>query len=399
MSENIFSKTENILELYMYATGKSEVPPAWHKWCCLTMVAASLADRVWFENGPWQKLAPNLYTMLVGPSGLGKGMAIDFAMQFTSDIHNVIYGVATKHGLVDQITAEYDGSSLVPPSKILLVQPELAEAVGTGNLADTFVKGMTSFYNPSTKAYEEKTRTHGLKQAKDKHCINWLSGSTQEWIGDCVSLEAMMSGFFGRTCTVPGFYKFDERVYEIVKVPQYDEVVDYLKERFRELFILEGPFEMLPAAREEDENWYMNRPAPTPEMAPFWKRQHDLIKKLAMLLSACDHLDRTITRTHIVEAQKLAKEIESYMPIIMAKAMQDHKRQDNHKILAEIRRMPRGIHRTNLSRFASKLGINAKQLDTILAELIEMEMIESFSRSRRTWYRGRADHVIDWSQL
>ena len=74
-------KNKNFLHLYNYLTGDSEIPKGYHGWAALSLLAALAEKRVWFEKFKGSKIYPNIYTLLIGPSGVGKGGAIGHAMR------------------------------------------------------------------------------------------------------------------------------------------------------------------------------------------------------------------------------------------------------------------------------------------------------------------------------
>lgn len=395
-----FDETENILELYMYLAGKSEVPDTWHKWTCISIVAACLSDRVFYRKLAHKVLPPNMYTMLVGSSGLGKGAAIDFGLQFFHPRMNLLYGGATKQALIDRMTKDQElEEEEIAGSKIFIVHDELGEAVGTGAIADSFIKAMTGWYGQTSMAFEENTRMHGRKVLSEPPCINWLAGTTHEWLKDSIDVKAMLSGFFGRVCTIPGECDYSKRIYRQTTPLDYDIVKQYLQERFYELTFLEGEFQMLPAAQEIDEYWYMNRPNPEEEMAPFWRREHALVLKLAMIMSACDSLDRTIQPTHIVQAQDLIAEVKEYMPVVIEKAVKGGVLTLQDRVKKKIFESHDGIRRTALVRYIFRYGAHARDLDEIIKQLKASDSIEEEKRYNKCYYVKKKKPIINWGDI
>ena len=391
-------ETENILELFLYAAGESEIPTSWIKWSGISAIAASLSDRVYYRKYAWKVLPPNMYIMLVGDSGLGKGGAMDFALQFIDPRMNLLYGSTTKQSLIDRMCGEAEEGEM-SKSKVFIIQDELGEAVGSGQVADAFIKAMTGWYGATSGTIEENTRMHGRKVVSDPPCINWLSGTTNEWLRDAVDYKAMMSGFFGRVCTVPGKSDYDNRIYRPQIVRDYDQVVGYLKERFEELTYLNGEFQMLPAAEELDREWYENRPKPSQGMEPFWRREHALILKLAMILSVCDYMDLVIHPKHIIGAQELVREIRSYMPEVIEHAAKGGVTTAASRVQAKIYEHKLGINRTDLLRFMNRFGLKAMDLDTIITHLSQQDLVETSKRGQRTWYIRKSKPGILWGSV
>lgn len=395
---SILDSTENIMDLYMYAAGDTGTPQSWNRWVCISMVAAALSDRAWFQKLQHKVLAPNLYVMLIGASGVGKGNAIDFGLQFKHERMNMLYGAATSKALLDRMCAPTQPGD-IPNSKMFIVQDELADAVGHSNVASAYIKSMTAWYSAGNGEIEDNTRMHGRKVLEERICMNWLSGTTVEWLQEAMDYRAMMSGGFGRVCTIPGAYNYDKRVYRPAPIRDYNIIVDYLRGRFEELTFLEGEFEMLPAAEERDEQWFHDRAAPREGMEPFWMREPALMLKLAMIMSACDSMDRIIRVSHILKAQELLKEVRDYMPKVIEQSAKGGLATATDRAMNFIGEAKRGRTRTELSRFLGRWGIKASEVSQIVETLLEQERIETTRRMNKTIYTAKIAPAIYWESL
>ena len=82
---------------YIKYTEDSEPPQSYHIWCGIGTIAGALQRKVYMKWGK-QIIRPNLYIILIGPSGQGrKGNAIDYVreMIYTSGTY-VIEGATTR---------------------------------------------------------------------------------------------------------------------------------------------------------------------------------------------------------------------------------------------------------------------------------------------------------------
>lgn len=66
----------NIVEKFLHLTESSDAPYIYRKWAILVTCAAIFNRSVWTSIRGGMPLFPNLYTLLVGPPGTGKGMAL-----------------------------------------------------------------------------------------------------------------------------------------------------------------------------------------------------------------------------------------------------------------------------------------------------------------------------------
>jgi len=85
---SIIDDDKDFISLYHYSAGKSEIPVVYHFWCALSVIAACVQDRVWFNKFRSTYLNPNLYIILEGGSGDGKGIAINHAGHILGGLKN-----------------------------------------------------------------------------------------------------------------------------------------------------------------------------------------------------------------------------------------------------------------------------------------------------------------------
>ena len=305
----------NFLEIYMHAAGKSDIPPQYHRWVALTIIAAAVADRVWMRKSiNMPKIIPNMYTILVGPTGVSKGLAIDFGLEMITDRILVHYGSATYKSLIDYMVNS--------GSQFLLVMPELASDLGGRRMADMMIKHLTEWYTAFGRTMTEGTRLHGIKTYEGP-TINAILASTPEWLVESISREAVASGFFGRSVVISAPYDLKSKIYQPTVPTDYDECLKELQGRLLQMTYLEGEFKMTHQAKDLDEFWFNTRREPLLGMEPFYQREPILALKLAMIMSLTDSFDLVVDAQHIEAAQKLLRELKQYMPQIMEDCLAD----------------------------------------------------------------------------
>ena len=394
MPKSILDTDRNLVRLYLHHTGDSEIPAEFNLWSCLSLIAACVADRVWIEKHRGKKLTPNLYVALIGPSAVGKGEAIDTALTFVRDNPrvNVYAGKATPQHLVARMgkpRRDEQGRLILENAKMFLVTPELSMALGKGEQADSLVKHMTELYTGRDYPFRDGTVTRGEVTVKG-YCINWLAGTTKEWLIDCVPKEAISGGFFGRMVAVPGKYDFGKRLVRPIYPPDYDQVVDHLRERIEILTHIEGEVHMSAKAREVEDRWYNERPSPSDEsLAPAWKRQHDLLLKLAMILALaspeCVPEQLVIRSGHVLQAQRLCQSALKVMPELMIAAAETQDTAGLAAVSTYLRRMKQVQHST-LLRYVSTKGLNAEKMRLVIETLVQAKYVRRVSSSRGMAY-------------
>lgn len=398
---SILNETTDLLELGMHLAGRTEVPRQWFEWSLISMIAASVGDRVYYQRFPWERLHPNMYIFLIGPSGTGKGQAINFALQLEHPVQNLWFGEATNKGLKDVFGSSNsirpaDGST--PPWVIHLVQTEMADAVGPGNMANALIKSMTNWYNPTKHNFSESTRTHGEKMHPPP-VINWLAGSTVEWLLESINREALLSGFFGRVVPVPGDYDWSVRIYDPMDYApsDYEDVLVYVCQRINALTAipLDTPMTIRPEARRIDKVWYEEMQPPERELIPFFRRMPDLSTKLAMIFSLCRSQSLVIEEDDIFRAHRYVTKALRDLRDLMNSSIGSRSYLIVESIISFLRQRGGWVSRQSLVSHGNKWRISPKEMDELIKEADAMGKIEQRKRSGRNEYRYKSTTAVN----
>lgn len=329
----LLDPSATFLDHYLHYCGDTQVPHQFNSWCGIALIAAAVADRVWYEKFKGKKLAPNLYVALVGPGACGKGEAIDNVLRLATahPTINVYNGRSTPQFLTEYMSkARAEDGSLVSPkapiavhqnNKIFVAHEELGESIDKGESADRLVKFFTKNYSVRPYLVHDGTIMRGLK-AVESPCINWLFGSNMTWLMDVFPESSIAGGTWGRIIGVQGAYNFKHRVRKPLYPTDWEDTKRRLHERLDELTQLDGEFTMTDTADKIADVWFYNRDEPVDDsLAPAWIRQDDLVLKLAMILSLSESCDLRIRKRHMEAAQKLSDDVLSKLADIQATAM------------------------------------------------------------------------------
>jgi hypothetical protein len=372
-----------IIDLYMQAAGRSEVPKEFHFWSCLSLIASCVADRVGLVKDR-KPMPPNLYIFLIGPSGVGKGTAMEMAEDLCPRLVNRYAGRTTAQYLIDRMDAgETSLGATDAATKLWLIMHELGACVGRGDQADTLIKITTDLYTGSTRVTAEGTRTSGGKEVRECS-LNWLAGTTMNWLHDTVAWSAMEGGFLARVVPVIGVYDFsqDNRYVRTIYPPNVKKILAKIAGRLLRLTMLKGRFNLSASAESIDEQWYLHREPPSDELLqPWWKRQHDLTLKLAMAFSLAESPSLLIRGRHMAQAQKLSDQIANRLPDIIRHAKTNDEARDVQLVLDEVLRSKQIQHSPLLQRLSSR-GITAKRLRDAVDTLSEANLIR-ISKTKR----------------
>lgn len=388
VGQSILELTRDIVELYLYSRGLSETPREFDEWSCLTLISACLGDRVWKTKGLSQ-VRPNLYTFLIGPSGLGKGEAIDmatgYAECFPPAAVDVFRGEITAKGLLRYLGRKTKDNAAHPT--FFLICEEMGMSVGEGPLARDFIKGLTGLYKGSHK-YRKATSDLADTVKIEKHNIVTLFGSTRPWIIESVPRSAIEGGWFARTAAIEADYH-DVRYPTPVVPPDVGAVQAHLHARFAHLCGVAGEFVLTSDAQELHDHWYEERPRPVDEaILPSWRREDDLVYKLSMLVACAEGLDEglVVTAKQWTRARQLAARAMRNVPALIRYASQTPETEKLDMVARTIQRAGRIPHSV-LLRALSGRGVDAKMLnERLLPTLLQERRIAVVNGSAMRTY-------------
>jgi hypothetical protein len=386
------NETTNFIALYEYHVGKTEVPVLFHRWSAISLLAACMGNNVWLEKFPGVKLYPNLYVLLIGESASGKGIAIDVATDFAEqepEIINPFRVSGTKRGNIELLAQPkrfpdpwYHGT------RMYMIAPELVNNVGSGPLADDWVRWMTDMFTIKG-TYTDTTGMYGVKQLKDP-LINWLAGSTEGWMRKSISEDAITGGFFARTVVVPGEIDYAYRIHKPSIPADFAEIKEHLRHRVYYACRAYGRMVLSPEAEVIDASWYNNRPAPSEEsLSAIWKRQHDIVLKVAMVLALSDLLlwdgnyDFTVKAKHIQLAQTLVDGVRANIGDIVKLTTDTRESGYYAAVVKPIQDARNGIAHTALLKKVYPKGIGARLLANLIATLMEAGHVQVETRGDR----------------
>ena len=377
----ILNETLNFYRLYQHCMGTSEVPQVYHYWSCLSLVASVLEDRVYFELYRDEPVYPNLYVMLLGPSGVCKGLAIGAAKRLLDKADNVeintYRGQLTAPGLVDVLggRAERDKElNYINDAKLWLLMDELANDIGAGGptMVRSFLKMMTELFT-GHYVFNTGTRMHGYVTI-DNACVNWLCGTQKAWLLDVLTRDMVHSGFTPRLFPV-----FSGYVNEAVKWPDYppdrDQVYEHLKARLLMLRCISGGFKITPQADAVYSKWYEERVPPDDDMLrPFWQRQREFMFKLAMILSVMDAGPLVINSNHVCRALGLISQATRWHQQLIEVASVTRETVDINEV-TELLMKKKVITRSALLKGVHRRGYNAYRLEKVMKDLLQSEQV------------------------
>lgn len=383
---------EGIVQRYVHLTREFEAPASYHVFSLLSAISAATARRVVIDRGGY-RLWPNLYILLHGPSGLGKGIASDHAISLVRRAMGSGF-----REYPDDLTAEglfrlmYDQSQKNEPSIGLVYADEFADLLGGQDYKSEFAKRLTKLYACQDKTGTGRSGT-GERWAEQVFLVI-LGCSQEDWLRT-LPIHAVKGGLFARIITVPEYEKRHWKYKPNVDMELAQKIQDELAERLAE--IGDGGV----AVQDEDaakfgEEWYLKEaerwPKLDPIILPWCQRRLDHAFKLAYLNTLLEgdggplRIDKEGMEWGIEVVEWLTPRIERAF-----QRMNETKSGEIHRIIMEQVEHAGGM----LSESTLRLGLgnryNKRQIDEGIIHLLSCDEVV---RQERHKGRGKMDWVL-----
>lgn len=374
-----------------YVSAASEAPLDFHFWSGLTAISATLRRRVWVSRGTYN-LFPNLYTVLVGSPGIGKGSAIN-------PVLGILKEAGTANMLSDRVTIEYvlesmaNGWSGVTPGvakgsvsvaidhSALLVSRELSVFI-TASQATLPI--LTDLWDSVEGDYSYGTRHKGNYKINSP-CLALIGGSTQEWLISSIPSSAIGGGFTRRVNFVVGFDR-EKLIYWPAarnKTLLYDNLVLDMKD----MGSLNGEFRFDPKVvptfekvyRESEPDVYDDE-ATSAYKSSKWAQ----VCKVAMCLSAARGDDLIINKDDFEKGYDLVNSVAKNIPLVFRGVGKSDLAAASAKVLNFIELKGYAAKGEILRALWSDVQID--DLDRILMTFLEGGVVNTIKQGMKTMY-------------
>ncbi len=164
----------SILNLYLESREVLETPYSFDLCCALSALGAILRRSCWIDQIKF-KIYPNLSTLVVGHSGIGKDTAIDGAETILQAVDTVpVIGGRTSETILQRL--------------LELRQDPTCAVILAGELSE--------FFGP--KDYQAGILTGLTKMRIVRPTLTMMGGSTRDWLHSAMPEAAMSGGFYPR---------------------------------------------------------------------------------------------------------------------------------------------------------------------------------------------------------
>lgn len=384
----------------------------------MSAVAGALRRRCWYDHGSYA-VRPNMFIVLVGTPGTGKGVAINFPYKIFQDLSQPLHGtdlekeqakIRWKSFITDERAAPlrtFRGRASGAEefcrqlSQCRVVFPHIEDALTDasitvittefGTFMDRANKNIHMVLTEGWDATDEGIEYHTKHQGRDiipGGCINWIAGATPDQFVKNMPADAAEQGLLSRIIPVWGEHT---GVDDSVATERYDEtVIHRLKQDLGEIAGLYGEFRWEPGLAEEVvKPWRAAGEPPRPEdamMQEYNTRRYSHLRKMCMAISAARRDNLIITRDDWDTATAMLFEVEKSMP----KVLRRFGMSDSGKFLDDIQRFVRDkgpVSARVLRREAARISKNPGDVTNIIDLMTSTGMI--YQESDSDLYRAR----------
>jgi len=288
------------LDGYLEYTSSTEPPTSYHQWCGLAVIAGALQRRVYLQQGLERTIYPNLYVILVGPSGrTRKGVALGIAKELLSEVGIVTIAPESCSGRealalvmknAEKSFTDPTDNKIKNHCAISAFSEELSVFLGQGDIK--LLANLTDWYD-SKDFWEYQSIGRG-KDGIRGVCLNMVGGTAPEWIQSMLPHEAIGGGYTARVIFIVEEWRrkvASRRELTPSEVVLYDK----LKSDLNRIALLSGQFDFTDEAFNAWDTWYHNEgekmrtgymPVTDGRFAAYCERRQTHIRKIMMSLSA-----------------------------------------------------------------------------------------------------------------
>lgn len=303
------------------ATEAAESPRSYFYWSSLAAISAVVRNNVFLSKGGLYDLKPNIYVLLIGPSGVRKGLPVSLAKWLVQGVGNtrVIDGVSSIQKIIDELAqaVTLENGSMITDGTCFLVNDEFSTTIIDDPMSQTYLTTLhDTIYH---KDWSYQTKSGGKKKIKAPY-MTILGATNIVHMNDFLHKKSITGGFIARTFLVKA-----DRPGRINPLVEKEDPLplEALTESLRELSKVKGEFSWSDDGKELFKKWYYelrekladnNHEDTTGTM----NRLHDQGLKIAMLLSISRAHGLVLEYTDMEDAIRSCTEFQSTMNEVTA---------------------------------------------------------------------------------
>jgi len=289
------------IQQVLQATSCSESPIKFFYWSALAAISAVVKRSIYLDRHIYE-LYPNIYVLLIAPSGLRKGYPVNLARKLVEsvDCTRMVVGRSSIQGIVKALGKVHTLKSgeILKEAHGFINASEFASSLVEDPVA---LKILTDLYDCHFYDDWENTLASVPISKLVNICITLLGASNEVYLKDAIPDSAARGGFIART-----FIVYDDkksRIEDLVNRPEFVPNVIELSKHLKEIAKLRGKFQWSDRAKKVYQPWYQDFSLKGKNDATgTMERIHDSILKVASLISLSRKLDMILEGEDMEEA-------------------------------------------------------------------------------------------------
>ena len=307
------------IDSYLDFVDNSEPPQMFKLWCAISLIASAL-ERKCFLSWGTLTFYPNMYVVLVAPSGKArKGTAMSPALKMLEEINVKLAAEAITSEALIQTLAESadstpnDDGTLDNHCSLTVWSPELTVFLGHQNFQ--LMSDLTDWYD-CRSSWTYRTKNQGTDIIKGVW-VNLLGATTPDLIRSALPMDAIGGGLTSRMIFV-----YEPRRGKIVPTPFLSNEDKALRVQLMndlaDIRMMKGMFKVTKEFVELWIDWYSaqedNPPFKDNRFDGYIERRPNHVMKLAMVCSASRSESMVISDKDLTRAINILTETEKKMP-------------------------------------------------------------------------------------
>lgn len=297
----------------------TEPPRQFVKWTAISIIAAALQRKCKLQMGhlTWY---PNMYIIIIGPSGSRKGTAMDPGREILNWKGIKLSAESTtREALIRAIKNSTSSDTDVKTGtfdahhSLTIYSQELTSFMGYNNIL--LMSDLTDLYD-CRDPWNYDTKDETKKDFINATWLNLIGATTPETLHSALPMESIGGGFTSRLIFVYGAKK-----YKVVPIPYLTEedlaIYEKLQHDLTEIQMLRGSFKISDSFVKRYSEWRIyNEEHPVftdPRLGGYLDRRPAHTLKLAMILSASQSSEMVITESIFNRALKMLEDVEKDM--------------------------------------------------------------------------------------
>lgn len=340
----------NFISSYVDYTRHQEASTKIHKWVAISIIAAALERKVVLNRG-FYLLFPNLYTFIIGASGIvRKSTSTGIGVDLLRNLENfrMMSERLTAASLIQQLERSGDiykaNGYDTRQSAIFCYASELS--VFLKEVFGSISELLTTFYdcqpNDATKPWVYETKGEGQVKIFGP-CLNILGASTPTWLRECIPADQMEGGFSSRVI----FVVETDPPSKFVAWPEVDKATNEMRPKLIEtlahIHTLVGEFKPTEESKVWFSAWYEKHmrgliSRTDARFSGYYGRKGDLLLKVAMVFSVAESDELLLKPEHLEQASNALDELEKSMFDAFGSVGKNEFSAETHSVWNTIRR-------------------------------------------------------------